>query len=78
MNDKPCPSCNKTENLREISDGDKIQCCICTTTMPRGLWSHRPIEDALQAENERLKAKIERLSEPDPRDLPDWESGYCT
>ena len=33
---------------------------------------------ALQAENKRLKAKIERLSEPDPRDLPDWESGYCT
>ena len=55
MNDlKPCPGCNKTENLREVSNGDKICCCICTITMPKGLWNHRLIENALHGKIDEM------------------------
>lgn len=54
---KPCPACNKTENLREVSDGHKTSCCICTVTMPRNLWNRRPIEDTLNARIKTLETQ---------------------
>jgi hypothetical protein len=51
---KPCPFCGETKNIG-IEAGTTRTRCICGACHEGSGWNSRPIEDALRAENERLK-----------------------
>ena len=52
---KPCPFCGGN-NCGVRAGTDEIW-CVCGGHSPHG-WNSRPIEDALRAENEKLKSLI--------------------
>ena len=58
---KPCPFCgaDKTVDVHSIFP-DKSECFLCGATAPH--WNSRPIEDALRAENERLRKALEKIA----------------
>ena len=57
---KPCPFCG-SDNVKSEEPLDVIYCLDCGAEMATDLgdWNTRPIEDALQAENERLKEDLQ-------------------
>ena len=69
---KPCPLCGTTENVAQYSGkpykgSRQVYCNKCglqwftNTDGSYDTWNTRPIEDGLQAEIERLNAKVAEL-----------------
>jgi hypothetical protein len=63
---KPCPFCGKNE-LRQLGALKKVQCIneSCDHAFKNPMlpiaWQTRPIEDALRAENERLREALQYI-----------------
>jgi len=68
---KPCPFCG-SKNYRQMIHDEAyayFRCMDCNSTSPLGgdldaaldIWNRRPIENKLDAENKRLKTRIEKL-----------------
>ena len=78
---KPCPFCGRNKYLEtQYEKGDhSVYCNYCGATgsfrvgdnSELDLWNTRPIEDALRAENERLKKALEEIADGDRRDTFD-------
>lgn len=66
---KPCPRCGGTKISRYIASGRVYVYCIeCYNKgriqgMLESVWQHRPAEDVLMVEIDRLQAENERLRE---------------
>ena len=66
---KPCPFCGAVPDTVYVSLGYMhcVQCPNRACDGRRGYevkkWQNRPLEDALRAENERLKARLEAAEE---------------
>ena len=62
---KECPFCGNTDHLREYKSTApfmnfmRTKCFDCGTDVMSKLWVVRPIEDALRAENERMRKALE-------------------
>ena len=54
---KPCPFCGEPVEFNKFAE--KVVCEDCGATIYSDYWNTRPIEDALQAENERLKEELQ-------------------
>lgn len=54
---KPCPNCGSGK----VADNQLVTSCKdCGSAALRGHWNSRPAENALRAENERLRDLIRR------------------
>ena len=65
---KPCPFCGEAPRRVEhphfkILTCSKVFCVGNGLYFSPELWNIRPIEDALRAENETLRARVEELEE---------------
>lgn len=63
---KPCQGCQGKWLVTAQHDGWQVRCCKCDWRGPRRerydeaqtAWNHRPIEDALRADNARLREAL--------------------
>ena len=74
---KPCPFCGHAAQT-VVSFGEPVAGCVngvcdlCDTEwLDEEAWNTRPVEDALRAENDRLRAAIEAAVDA----LPRWSKG---
>ena len=74
---KPCPFCGENPKVKQAGFGDGKQeytifhCKCGERYMHMSYWNTRPIEDALRAENERLRSLLRTVCNNG------LELGYC-
>lgn len=76
---KKCPFCGGKAGIRTVGYTDLVECSQCETRGVRSMntqdvithWNTRPIEDALRAENERLRSLLRTVCNNG------LELGYC-
>lgn len=83
----PCPYCGKDNTTLQTTVSVRHR--LCKSCGARGpifykeekadypSWNTRPIEDALRAENERLKSKLDKALDKIFQIQEDWESEGC-
>lgn len=55
---KPCPFCGGKNELKQERGYVDVCCALIGSTISIDEWNTRPIEDALQAEIDRLQEKL--------------------
>jgi len=56
---KPCPFCGGSKvQIIDYEFTDQIECDECGNLVRPSCWNTRPIEDALRAENKRLREEL--------------------
>ena len=59
---KACPFCGQTAHVSDsFIDAEQVGCFYCVAFVDTDIWNHRPIEDALQSEIERLTERVKKL-----------------